>query len=275
MYARGAIKTTTTPRGEVSSIMAATATTHLPVNDRATWLHGPAAKCSVPPGVMNRAWRLVLLGAPGVGKGTQAHLLAQVLGACHLSTGDVFRAAKCSCEDDLGVAMKAALGYMKRGDLVPDETVLDMVRERAVCIRCHGGFLLDGFPRTLAQAEALQDLMRDCKLELDAVIDYRMPINQIVSRLSGRRTCSQCKAVYHVENRPPKQPGVCDSCGGAVVQREDDRPESVRVRMDAYESLTRPLTEYYDRLGKLVVVDADGSPEAILERTVRQLALRV
>lgn len=253
----------------------ANASIPLPVNDRATWLHGPTARCSVPPGVVNRAWRLVLLGAPGVGKGTQAQLLSQVLCACHLSTGDVFRAAKCSCEDDLGASMKAALGYMKRGELVPDETVLEMVRERAVCVRCHGGFLLDGFPRTLAQAEALYDLLRECKLELDAVIDYRMPIEQIVARLSGRRTCSQCKAVYHVDNRPPKQAGVCDSCGGPVVQREDDRPESVRVRMDAYNSQTRPLTDYYERMGKLLVVEADGAPETILERTVRQLALRV
>jgi adenylate kinase len=250
-------------------------TTPLPVNDRATWLHGPTAHCSVPPSVSSRPWRLVLLGAPGVGKGTQAQLLARVLGACHLSTGDVFRASKCVCEEHLGAAMKEALGYMKRGELVPDQTVLDMVRERAVCIRCHGGFLLDGFPRTLGQAEALQTLMAECKLEMDAVIDYRMPIDQIVSRLSGRRTCAGCKAVYHVESRPPKKPGVCDECGGAVVQREDDRPESVRVRMEAYNTSTKPLTDYYSRLGKLLVVEADGTPEMILERTVRGLALRV
>ncbi|HMO26153.1 MAG TPA: nucleoside monophosphate kinase, partial [Tepidisphaeraceae bacterium] len=107
----------------------------LPVNDRSAWLHGPSARCSAPPGGVDRAWRVVLLGPPGVGKGTQAQLLAGKLGACHLSTGDVFRAARCACEDQLGTAMKAALGYMKRGELVPDATVLDMVRERSVCMR--------------------------------------------------------------------------------------------------------------------------------------------
>jgi adenylate kinase len=246
----------------------------LPVNDRSTWLHGPADHCSVPPEGTRRSWRIVLLGAPGVGKGTQAQLLASTLGACHLSTGDVFRAAKSACNDRLSDAMKAALGYMQRGELVPDSTVLDMVRERAICIRCKGGFLLDGFPRTLAQAEALQTLLAECKVELDAVIDYHMPIDQIVARLSGRRTCSVCKAVYHTRTRPPKSEGVCDACGGAVVQREDDRPESVRVRMEAYESLTRPLTDYYRQSGKLLTIPADGDPNTILERTLTQLIQR-
>lgn len=241
-------------------------------NDRATWLMGPGARCSVPPGVLARPWRVVLLGAPGVGKGTQAQLLGQTLGACHLSTGDVFRAAKCACESELGPAMRDALGYMKRGDLVPDGTVLDMVRERAACVKCRGGFMLDGFPRTLAQAEALRQLLAEFKIDLDAAVDYRMPIDQIVARLSGRRTCSQCKAVYHTATRPPKVEGVCDACGGGVVQREDDRAEAVRVRMEAYETQTKPLTDFYAKLGKLLVVEADGTPELILEKTIQRLA---
>ncbi|MFT3788632.1 MAG: nucleoside monophosphate kinase [Tepidisphaeraceae bacterium] len=245
------------------------------VNDRATWLSGCAGACSHPPGETRRPWRLVLLGAPGVGKGTQAELLGQSLGACHLSTGDVFRAAKGMPEVQLGPAMRAALGYMKRGDLVPDSTVLDMVRERSSCVRCQGGFLLDGFPRTLAQAEALQKLLAESKVELDGVIDYQLPIDQIVARLSGRRTCTKCKTVFHVQTRPPKAEGICDSCGGPLIQREDDRPESVRVRMEAYNTSTKPLTDFYARLGKLIPVDADGSPEQILERTKRKLATLV
>ena len=134
---------------------------------------------------------------------------------------------------------------MRRGDLVPDETVLAMVAERVGCLRCEGGFLLDGFPRTVAQAEALEKLLAGEKLKLDAVLSYDLPLDQIVARLSGRRTCPDCKAVFHVETRPPKVAGVCDHCGGKLYQREDDRPESIRVRMEAYERSTAPLADFY------------------------------
>jgi adenylate kinase len=213
----------------------------------------------------------VLLGAPGVGKGTQAELLCANLGACHLSTGDIFRAAKALDAGQRTPALTAALDYMRRGDLVPDGTVLAMVAERVNCLRCEGGFLLDGFPRTVAQAEALDKLLADEKLQLDAVLSYDMPLEQIVARLSGRRTCPNCKAVFHIEARPPKVPGVCDNCGGKLYQREDDRPESIRVRMEAYEKSTAPLADFYRRRNLLVSIPAEGSPEEIFQRTMRAL----
>jgi adenylate kinase len=243
--------------------------------DRSAWLKGPSSSCLVPAQATERPWRLVLLGAPGIGKGTQAQLLCERLGTCHLSTGDVFRAAKCVAEEERSPAMTAALEYMRRGELVPDATVLAMVTERIGCLRCKGGFLLDGFPRTVAQAEALQNLLRRESLELDGVLDYELPIEEIVARLSGRRICANCKAVFHATALPPKVTGICDECGGELYQREDDRPESVQVRMDTYAESTTPLTEYYDRAGKLIPVSAMGSPEDILERTLVALQVHV
>lgn len=240
-------------------------------SDRATWIKGPPACCNVPAKSPVRAWRLVLLGAPGVGKGTQADLLCQRLGSCHLSTGDVFRAAKTVSECERTPSMSAALNYMRRGDLVPDETVLGIVRERVPCLCCSGGFLLDGFPRTVAQATALETVLKERRIELDAVLDYQLPLDEIVSRLSGRRTCTKCKAVFHTTGRPPKKAGVCDQCGAELIQREDDRPESIRVRMAAYEQSTLPLAEFYKSRGVLVTVPATGSPEDIFERSMRLL----
>ena len=243
-------------------------------NDRAAWLQGPSAKCSMP-GDVESPWRLVLLGAPGVGKGTQAQLLSQRLGACHLSTGDVFRAAGNCPACDQTPAMTTALGHMRRGELVPDSTVWDMVRERSGCLHCGGGFILDGFPRTLSQAEALKRHMESEKLALHAVVDYELPLDEIVSRLSGRRTCKQCKAVFHITGQPPKAEGVCDHCGGPLFQREDDRPESVTVRMEAYQRSTMPLIEFHSSLGLLMPVAATGSPDEICGRTVAALGVRV
>jgi adenylate kinase len=238
--------------------------------DRAAWLQGPPANCSPHPENIAPRWRLILLGAPGVGKGTQAQLLHQCLHACHLSTGDVFRAAtRSDCVQS--PAMKEALEYMRRGALVPDTTVWDMVRERAGCLRCLGGFLLDGFPRTLAQAEALNKLMREERLALNAVVNYELPVDEIVARLSGRRTCEKCKAVFHVTQQPPRVQCVCDHCGGVLVQREDDRPESVAVRLEVYERSTTPLIRYYKKLGLLLPVPAAGSPEDICARTIAAL----
>ncbi len=241
--------------------------------DRAAWLKGGNAVCSNPPSKpAGRIWRLVLLGAPGVGKGTQAELLSERLGACQLSTGDVFRAAKCLAEGERSPAMEAALQYMVRGDLVPDEIVLAIISERMRCLHCCGGFLLDGFPRTVAQAEALEAMLKKENVPLTAVLNYELPLNQIVARLSGRRACSKCKAVFHVTNMPPRVKGICDHCGGELIQREDDRPESVRVRMAAYEKSTRPLIDFYQKRGWLVSIKAEGSPEEIYQRT-RSLAL--
>jgi adenylate kinase len=211
------------------------------------------------------------MGAPGVGKGTQAELLHQKLGVCPLSTGDILRAAKASGDCCTSDAMNRALEAMKRGELVSDGTMLELVAERARCLRCGGGILLDGFPRTLNQARALEILFHDNGVTLDAVLNFELPLEQIVARLGGRRTCLQCKAVYHAESHPPKQPGVCDHCGGAVVQREDDKPETIRVRMAAYEASTKPLAEYYAGRGLLLTIPAYGTPGEIHTRTMQSL----
>ncbi len=252
-------------------------------NDRVEWLQGPspatakdtskdgAVKCSAVPAERQNPWRLILLGAPGVGKGTQAELLTERLGACHLSTGDVFRAAGKRPDCDQSPAMKEALNYMRRGELVPDSTVWEMVRERSNCILNCGGFILDGFPRTLGQAVALKDLMEKENISLSAVVNYELPLDEIVQRLSGRRTCEKCKAVFNVKERPPKVKDVCDHCGGRLFQREDDRPESIAVRLEAYERSTAPLIQFYKNLGLLMPIVAKGSPDEILARTMDKM----
>ena len=236
-------------------------------NQQVAWYQGGDVPCEPMP--HDLPYRLVLFGPPGVGKGTQAELLTHVLGTCHLSTGEVFRAAQCAGEQS--PAVKEALDAMRRGELVSDALVVALVRERARCLRCRGGFLLDGFPRTIVQAEALEVILAEQGVSLDAILDYELPTEEIVARLSGRRTCPNCKAVYHIVTRPPAVAGVCDQCGGALVQREDDRPESVRVRMQTYQVSTRPLIEYYKRTGKLVTIQASGTPAEILERTLAAL----
>lgn len=238
--------------------------------NRAAWIQGPAAKCDITPEGALLPWRLILLGAPGVGKGTQADLLHRRLRACHLSTGDVFRAAGSQSECDQSPAMKEALAFMRRGELVPDSTVWEMVRERSGCLHCRGGFILDGFPRTLAQAQALQELMERESLKATAVVNYELPFENIVARLGGRRTCEKCKAVYHVTERPPRVAGRCD-CGGTLIQREDDRPESIKVRLEAYERSTKPLIDFYNDLGLLLHVSAAGAPEDVFENTFTRL----
>jgi adenylate kinase len=243
-------------------------------NDRATWLKGPAATCSRPGTSSGSPRRFILLGAPGVGKGTQAELLSGRLGPCQLSTGDIFRSAKALAPDERSPALNAALEAMRKGELVSDETVLEMVRERMDCLRCKGGFLLDGFPRTVKQAEALTTLLAEAHVSLDAVLSYELPLDTIVARLSGRRTCGKCKAVYHVQTKPSKVQGVCDQCGGRLLQREDDRPESVKVRMEAYARSTAPLADYYRKRDLLVSIPADGGPEEVYQRTVKALAAR-
>ena len=237
-------------------------------NDRAAWIKAGSAQCSIPAKPRALPPRLILLGAPGVGKGTQAELLCAGLGVCQLSTGDVFRAAQCLCDAERTPAMNEALGYMKRGDLVPDETVLNLIRERTRCLRCPGGFLLDGFPRTVPQAGALDELLAHENIRLEAVLNYSLPMGTIVNRLGGRRTCSACKAVFHVSTRPPRVADVCDHCGGGLLQREDDRPEAVRVRMAAYQKSTKPLIDYYAEHGLVHTISAEGTPERIYQRTL-------
>ena len=241
---------------------------------RATWLQGPSARCETVPKGAFLPWRIILLGAPGVGKGTQADLLNQRLLACHLSTGDVFRAAATKGDTEHSPAMQEALAYMHRGELVPDTTVWEMVRERGECLHCAGGFILDGFPRTLTQAVSLKQFLDKDGLGLTAVVSYELPASEIVARLGGRRTCEKCKAVYHITERPPKLEGRCDRCEGNLFQREDDRPESIKVRLEAYDRSTSPLIEFYRKAGLLLQVSAAGTPEEIYDRTLPELEAR-
>jgi adenylate kinase len=242
--------------------------------DRNLWLHGPSRPCKAAPDASGTPWRLILIGAPGVGKGTQAELLNRQLRACHLSTGDVFRTAGKESVCELSPAMHEAVTFMRRGELVPDNTVWAMIMERKTCLGCAGGFILDGFPRTLNQAESLQKLMREEGISLDAVVSYELPFEEIVARLGGRRTCEKCKSVYHVTERPPRQEGHCDACGGPLLQRDDDRPESVAVRLESYTRSTTPLIDFYRKQALLVQVPARGTPDDICARTLDELGSR-
>ena len=240
--------------------------------DQSAWLKGAGALCDKKPERRPAQLRFVLLGAPGVGKGTQAELLAERFGICPLSTGDVFRHARmpqaqCKCS----LAMLGALRYMNAGELVPDETVISLIKEREKCLNCGGGFLLDGFPRTVTQAEALEKILVENGVKLDAVLNYELPMEIIVARLSGRRSCPQCKRVYHVEARPPKQTGICDDCGVELFLREDDRPKAIRVRMHAYQDSTTPLVDFYRSRGLLIQIEAGSTPEETFWRTLRTI----
>jgi adenylate kinase len=167
--------------------------------------------------------------------------------------------------------MAAALAAMRRGELVSDELVMSMVRERFGCLRCHGGFLLDGIPRTLAQAETLEHILGELGVALDAVLSYELPLHEIVDRIGGRRICAICNAVYHSTARPPAKYATCDHCSGALIQRDDDRPDAVRVRMQTYIEATRPLTEFYAERKKLISISAKGQPDEIIEHSLQSL----
>jgi adenylate kinase len=238
--------------------------------DRTAWLQGGEARCVQTPPDVGRTWRLVLLGPPGAGKGTQAGLLTSALGACPLSTGDVFRFAKDHPKTS-GPALVAAQKFMARGELVPDGVVLDLIRERSWCLHCRGGFMLDGFPRTLPQAEALDAVLVAEKIRLDAVVYYDVPQQLLLSRLTGRRTCARCQSVFHIQTRPSRIDGVCDRCGGVLEQRADDRPEAISVRLEAYKKATLPLLAYYRDKGLLLSIRAEGEPADILARTLDEL----
>ncbi len=236
--------------------------------NRIAWLQGPDANCAKTGPVAPRPWHLVLLGPPGVGKGTQAEKIIAEFGACHLSTGDVFRhAARATDAAAPSPAMAVALAAMKRGELVSDTTVVELVRERAQCLACQYGFLLDGFPRTLDQAHALDGILARVERKLDAALNYFAPETLIIERLSGRRVCKQCRTGYHVANKPPRVAGRCDACGGALIQRDDDQPEAIRTRLRAYAATCDPVLECYERQGLLRQIDASGDPEAVFAQT--------
>ncbi len=236
-------------------------------HERLTWFYGDRAECPGSHPQPAKTHRLILLGAPGSGKGTQAAMLVEHLHACHLPMGDVFRAARDLPETERPPAMRRAVGYMNRGELVPDETVIDLVRDRLSCLSCERGFLLDGFPRTVAQAEALDASLGELGLDLTGVLYYDVPEDEIIRRISGRLTCQACKAVFHEENDPPAQKGICDRCGGALYRREDDEPGSVKTRLAAYDKSTAPLIEYYRGRELLYAIPATGSAETIFART--------
>lgn len=240
--------------------------------DRSAWLHGPEQRCQQPLPHIAQPRRIILLGAPGVGKGTQAALLSATLGACHLSTGDIFRLARSTTPGELTPAMHVAIDRMKRGELVSDETVIQIVRERLGCLACRGGFLLDGFPRTVPQAAVLDVLLKNQNLQIDAVVSYDLPEPELIARIGGRRTCPVCKAVFHTQLRAPRQEGICDTCGTGLMLREDDLPDAVHVRQVAYMESTAPLLTYYREQRLLVHVPATGVPEEVFGRTLIALA---
>ncbi|WP_447979908.1 adenylate kinase [Candidatus Nitrospira bockiana] len=206
--------------------------------------------------------RIVLLGAPGVGKGTQADRLSSTLGYPKISTGDILREA-VRRQTPLGREAKA---FMDRGQLVPDPVVIGLVHEKLDEPGSAKGFVLDGFPRTVAQAEELDKILQEKGHRLDRVINVRVPREEIVRRLTGRRSCSMCQAAFHMEFAPPKQDGLCDRCGGTLVQRSDDRRDTVEARLSVYDQQTAPLIEYYGRRGLLSELDGVGSIEQVQER---------
>jgi adenylate kinase len=195
--------------------------------------------------------RLILLGAPGAGKGTQAAVLAEKLNVPHISTGDIFR-SNIRNGTTLG---KMAKEYMDRGALVPDEVTISIVKDRLQQEDCKNGFILDGFPRTIPQAESLEKELEQMGMPLDYVVDISVPDSEIIQRLSGRRVCSKCGLTYHTVFGPPKSEGVCDGCGASVIQRDDDREETVLNRLKTYHAQTEPLIGFYRNKGKLLVVD--------------------
>jgi len=195
--------------------------------------------------------KLILLGPPGAGKGTQAQMLMEKFSIPQISTGDILRSAVKNATP-MGVKVKE---YMDAGALVPDDVVVGIVRERLQQADCTNGFILDGFPRTVPQADALRDTLSELSLELDAVISLEVDTEALVARLTGRRTCSSCGKGYHVDFDPPSKEGICDACGGKLVQRDDDREETIRKRLDVYREQTAPLVDYYLRGGLLAEVD--------------------
>lgn len=195
--------------------------------------------------------KIIMLGAPGAGKGTQAKKIADKYGIPHISTGDIFR-VNIKGGTQLGMKAKA---YIDQGQLVPDDVTIGMLLDRISAADCVGGYVLDGFPRTTVQAESLTKALGNRGEKMEYAIDVNVPDENIVSRMSGRRTCPACGATYHIVTIPPKQEGICDVCGEQPVQREDDKPETVQKRLAVYHDQTQPLIEYYRQDGILVTVD--------------------
>lgn len=205
--------------------------------------------------------RILLMGPPGAGKGTQAEKLTEVLDIPHISTGDMFRKA-IKEQTELG---KKAKSFMDKGELVPDEVTVGIVADRIKEDDCTNGFLLDGFPRTVNQADALGAMLSDLGIKLDSVINVEVPVDELIGRLTGRRICKSCGATYHMIFNPPKVEGVCDKCGGELYQRDDDTEATAKNRLEVYDKQTAPLLEYYKNSGLLVNINGNQSMEQVLK----------
>lgn len=205
---------------------------------------------------------LALFGPPGSGKGTQAKRLIETLGIPQLSTGDMLRES-IKQSQPLGIKAK---DFMNKGQLVPDALMIDLIQERIKQADCSKGFLLDGFPRTVAQAEALDQMFVRLGRKLDHVVSFQVDTPELVDRLAGRIVCSKCGASYHVKTKPPKAEGICDVCGGTVIKRDDDKAEVVQARLDTFKAATAPVEEYYRKKGTLRDIDAAGDEKKIFSR---------
>lgn len=213
--------------------------------------------------------KLILLGAPGAGKGTVAKQLTALDGSVQISTGDILRGA-VQAGTELG---KQAQDYMNRGDLVPDELIMGIMEKRLQEPDCAKGFLLDGFPRTIPQAEALKELLNKLNIKLDMAVNIDVPRDVILDRLTTRRTCSNpdCQAIYNVKSNPPKEEGKCDKCGSPVIQREDETEEAISKRLETYNEKTSPLIGFYEKEGMLITVNATSS-DAVIDAIKAKLA---
>ena len=211
--------------------------------------------------------KIIMLGAPGAGKGTQAKMIAEKCGIPHISTGDIFR-ANIKNGTELGAKAKE---YMDKGLLVPDELVCDLVVDRIQQADCEKGYILDGFPRTIPQAEALENALNAIEQKLDYAIDIDVPDENIINRMSGRRACGGCGATYHVLFNPTKVEGKCDVCGESLILRDDDKPETVKKRLDVYHTQTQPLIDFYTERKVLVEVDGTQSMDKVFDDIMKIL----
>lgn len=211
--------------------------------------------------------KIIMLGAPGAGKGTQAKMIAEKCGIPHISTGDIFR-ANIKNGTELGAKAKE---YMDKGLLVPDELVCDLVVDRIQQADCEKGYILDGFPRTIPQAEALENALNAIEQKLDYAIDIDVPDENIINRMSGRRACVGCGATYHVLFNPTKVEGKCDVCGESLILRDDDKPETVKKRLDVYHTQTQPLIDFYTERNVLVEVDGTQSMDKVFDDIMKIL----
>ncbi len=210
---------------------------------------------------------LILFGPPGAGKGTQGSRIVEACGVPKISTGEIFRDL-AAAKTELGLTAKS---YWSTGKLVPDEIVVGLVKERIAKADCAKGFILDGFPRTVSQAETFDIMLSQSGNKLDGVIDFEANVDELVRRLSGRRTCDNCGATFHIITLPPKVDGLCDYCGSELIQRNDDNPESIRTRLKEYSSKTEPVINYYVSNGLLHRVDADRLPDVVFNEVLELL----